>query len=457
MAARVAPPEPCLPIPSARQLAWQRRELIGFVHYTVNAFTGREWGDGSEDPAIFNPLQLDARQWARAFAAGGFQMVILTCKHHDGFCLWPSAQTRHSVASSPWQGGRGDLVRDFSEACRAEGLDFGVYLSPWDRNQATYGDSPAYNAWYLAQLRELLTHYGPLGEVWFDGACGEGPNGRRQVYDFPAYHALVRELQPGACLFSDAGPDVRWVGNERGYASDPNWSTLNRDTFGVGATNEGQTTGHLDGTHWVPAEADVSIRPGWFYHAEEDDQVKSVAQLLEIYYHSVGLNSVLLLNLPPDQRGLVHEIDVARLAEFRAAREAIFATDLAAGASASADPVRGQDPTYGAAQVLDDNPETCWATPDEARSGWLQLTLPATRRVDQILLQEPIALGQRVKRFVVEVRVGGAWQTAGEGQTIGYKRILRFAAQPVEAVRVRILESRACPLLSRVALYATPL
>src|SRR5687768_806764 len=268
--------QPARPAPTPSQILWQEDELALFLHFGVNTFTDREWGDGKESPSIFNPMQLDARQWTRAAKAGGFKAIVLTAKHHDGFCLWPTATTRHSVASSPFRNGNGDVVREFVDACRAEDLRVGLYLSPWDRNHPAYGDTPRYNDVYAAQLTELLTRYGDIHEVWFDGANGEGPNGKRQVYDWPRVWALVRQLQPRAVMFSDAGPDVRWCGNERGIAGEPNWSTVDPSAVPFpGATGPGVIRalqhGDPDGAVWRPAEADTSIRPGWFYHPEEDD------------------------------------------------------------------------------------------------------------------------------------------------------------------------------------------
>src|SRR5690242_12364215 len=304
--------QPARPRPTPSQLAWQRDELAMFLHFGVNTFTDREWGDGQEDPAIFSPSKLDARQWARTARAAGFRAMILTAKHHDGFCLWPSRTTRHTVARSPWRAGGGDVVREFADACRAEGLRPGLYLSPWDRNNPTYGDSPRYNDLYCDQLTELLTNYGTIAEVWFDGANGEGPNGKRQVYDWPRVWGLVRKLQPEAVMFSDAGPDVRWCGNERGTAGDPNWSTVNPSgvTF-PGADGPGIIAalqhGDPTGTVWRPAEVDVSIRPGWFHHAAEDARVRSVDNLVTLYETSVGRNGKLLLNVPPTRDGRLHD------------------------------------------------------------------------------------------------------------------------------------------------------
>ena len=453
---RVEPPAPVLPVPTPRQLAWFQREMIAFAHFTVNTFTDREWGEGTEDPALFNPTALDARQWARACRDGGLRMIVLTAKHHDGFCLWPSKQTTHSVASSPWKGGKGDVVKEVADACRAEGLDFGVYLSPWDRHEPCYGDSPRYNAHYLAQLEELLTGYGKISEVWFDGACGEGPNGKKQVYDFAAYWALVRRLAPDACLFSDAGPDVRWVGNESGYAADPNWSTIDRAAMGIGRTNADQTHGLYGGPDFVPTEVDVSIRPGWFYHAAEDGKVKSLAQLLDIYYASVGMNGVLLLNIPPDRRGLFHENDVARLNEFGAAIRATFREDLARGKKATATNTRGGAAAFAPARALDGDPVTYWAADDGVTAAALEVDLGRPAAFNRALFQEHIALGQRVKAFAFEALVDGQWKELGKGQTIGHKRILRFPDVRAARVRLRILDARACPTLSAVGLYLAP-
>lgn len=325
---------PLRPRPTASQLTWQRDELALFVHFGINTFTDREWGDGTESPSIFNPAALDARQWARAARAAGAKAMILTAKHHDGFCLWPTATTTHSVTSSPWRNGQGDVVREFVDACRAEGLKPGLYCSPWDRNHPTYGDSARYNEVYRAQLTELLTQYGELHEVWFDGANGEGPNGKRQVYDWPRIWERVRTLQPRAVIFSDAGPDVRWIGNERGVAGETCWSTIRSSAVPyIGASGDDVITalqqGHADGDVWRPGETDVSIRPGWFYHAAEDAQVRSVENLVGLYFTSVGRNSKLLLNVPPTRDGLFHATDVDRLRGMASALTAMRAQRLA--------------------------------------------------------------------------------------------------------------------------------
>jgi alpha-L-fucosidase len=440
--------------PSPRQLAWQQMEFQAFVHFGMNTFSNREWGQGAEDPALFNPTDLDARQWLRVFKQAGMKQVILTCKHHDGFCLWPSKYTEHSVKHCPWRGGRGDVVREVADACREAGLKFGIYLSPWDRHEPTYGDSPRYNEFYKNQLAELLTDYGPIGEVWFDGACGEGPNGKRQVYDWDGYIALVRRLQPDAVIFSDAGPDVRWVGNESGQAGETNWSMLRRDEFHPGSPNYPQLTeGHENGTHWLPAECDVSIRPNWFHLPEQDEQLKSVAELVNIYYDSVGRNAVLLLNVPADRRGLIPEGDAKRLAEFRAVLGKTFRTNLASGGLASASSTREGDPRSSPASVLDGDYDTYWTTADGVTTATLTIDLKNPVTFDRVLLQENIRLGQRVRSFAVEAFSAAGPQLIAEGTTIGYKRLLRCPRTETTRLRLTIRDARAVPAISEFGLY----
>jgi alpha-L-fucosidase len=405
-------------LPSAAQLAWQRDELAMFLHFGVNTFTDREWGDGRESPSIFDPARLDARQWARTAKEAGFRAMILTAKHHDGFCLWPTATTRHSVASSPWRGGGGDVVREFVDACAAEGLRAGLYLSPWDRNHPTYGDSSAYNDVYAAQLTELLTRYGRITEVWFDGANGEGPNGRRQVYDWPRVWGIVRRLQPQAVIFSDAGPDVRWCGNERGVAGDPNWSTVDPQVVSYpGQSGSGIEAalqhGHESGTVWRPAEVDVSIRPGWFYHPAQDDKVRTIDNLLGLYFTSVGRNAKLLLNVPPTRDGLIHTVDATRLSGFKAARDRLFAAPLEMRRVALRPPGRA------GAQVE-----------------W-ELARPARPTIAR--LAEDITRGQRVASYRLEGSDGGEWRELAAGTTIGHAKLDRLSdGGPVRRVRLVI-------------------
>ena len=452
--ARAEPPAPLQPVPSARHLAWHEMEYYAFIHFNMNTFTGREWGEGYEDAKQFNPTALDCRQWARTAKEAGMKGIIITAKHHDGFCLWPSKYTEHSVKNSPFRGGKGDVLKELSDACREAGLKFGVYLSPWDRNHPQYG-TPAYNEFFKKQLTEVLTHYGPIFEVWFDGANGEGPNGRKQTYDWPGFIGVVRKYQPNAVIFSDAGPDIRWVGNESGFAGETNWSLLRRDEFYPGTPNtKDLPTGQENGTHWVPAECDVSIRPGWFYHAEEDSRVKSASQLMEIYYRSVGRNGSLLLNLPVDRRGLVHENDAAALMAFRSAREAAFAHDLAHGKRVAASEERGTE--FAARNAVDGRPNSYWATSDGVTDAWLEVDLGHEEMVNRALVQEAITLGQRVEAFSIEAFTSGAWKTVAEGTTIGHKRILRFPSISASKIRLHIKQARACPAISNFSLYHAP-
>lgn len=455
-----APPAPLAPCPSPNQLRWHALETYAFVHFNMNTFTGREWGEGTEDPDLFQPAELDCAQWARVCKRAGLRGIILTAKHHDGFCLWPSAFTEHDVAASSWRGGGGDVVGELAAACRAEGLLFGVYLSPWDRNSPLYGDSERYNRYYVDQLEELLTRYGELFEVWWDGACAEGPNGKRQVYDWELFRSTVRRLQPAAVIFSDVGPDVRWIGNERGFAGETCWGMLSPEGHEPGLAappQEELNQGREDGTHWIPGECDVSIRPGWYYHAEEDGKTKSVAELLEIWHASVGRGANLLLNLPVDRRGLVHERDVARLLEWRAALDALYATDLAPGARASATNVRAGHARFGPENVLDGDPATYWATDDGCSEAALALEFPRRVRCDRVRLEEPLALGQRVRAFELHGRVAGEWRVLASGTTIGAQRVLVFAPVEVEALRVSVTSARACPALASASVFCSSL
>jgi alpha-L-fucosidase len=422
-----------LALPSAAQLTWQRDELAMFLHFGVNTFTDREWGDGREDPAIFDPTRLDARQWARTARSAGFRALILTAKHHDGFCLWPTATTRHSVAASPFRGGSGDVVREFVDACAAEGLRAGLYLSPWDRNHPAYGDSPAYNDVYATQLTELLTRYGTISEVWFDGANGEGPNGRRQVYDWPRVWGLVRRLQPTAVIFSDAGPDVRWCGNERGVAGDPNWSPVDPTVVTFPGQSDDRVGdalqhGHPRGSAWRPAEVDVSIRPGWFYHAAEDGAVRTEDNLVQLYFTSVGRNAKLLLNVPPTRDGMLHATDAARLAGLRARLDAMASSAIPLG-------------------------QVSWRRTSE-RTAVGQWTVRHAEAATVVRLREDIARGQRVARYSLEGDDGRGWRPLASGTTIGHTRLERLAAgAPLRRVRLRVEDAVAPPDPVRLNLY----
>jgi len=405
-----------------------------FLHFGVNTFTDREWGDGHESPSIFDPSRLDARQLTRGARGAGARAVILTAKHHDGFCLWPTRTTQHSVARSPWRSGQGDVVREFVDACRAEQLKAGLYLSPWDRNNPSYGDSPRYNDLYCAQLTELLTQYGPIAEVWFDGANGEGPNGKRQVYDWPRVFGLVRRLQPSAVMFSDAGPDMRWCGNENGVAGDPNWSTVNPDVATYpGASGPGVSEellhGDPAGSVWRPAEVDVSIRPGWFNHEGENARVRSVDNLIDLYFTSVGRNGKLLLNVPPARDGLLHAVDVARLTAFRRRLDTMFEHDLAATARRT------------------------WRVTGP-RSAELELEFGRATPIGITRLQEDIALGQSVAKYTVYGASDDAWRPLARGTTIGYSKLDRFATVSVQRLKVVIEDSLTAPSRLTVKAYA---
>jgi alpha-L-fucosidase len=459
-----APPQAALPVPSERQLAWHEREQYAFIHFTTNTFTGKEWGYGDEQPAIFNPTSFDAEQWAKTIKEAGLKGLILTCKHHDGFCLWPSKYTEHSVKSSPFMGGKGDVVKAASEACRKYGLAFGVYLSPWDRNSAQYA-SPEYIAYYRNQLRELLTGYGEIFEVWFDGANGGDGfyGGAREVrkidgktyYDWANTHSIVRELAPQATMFSDAGPDVRWCGNESGFAGDPCWNLISADTLYPGKPHAEKLLNHGDenGRSWIPVEVDVSIRPGWFYHENEDDKVRTPENLLKLYMSSVGRGANLLLNIPPDRRGLLHDNDIQALKGWKKLLDEAFALNLAAKAKVTADSYRGKSKAYAAANVTDGEKETCWATDDDVLKACLEIDLGKPQKISYVLIQEYIRLGQRVKAFSIEAWKDGCWTSVAKGTTIGYKRIVEVPPVEAQKIRVSIVEAKACPVISNVEVY----
>jgi alpha-L-fucosidase len=453
------------PTPSSRQLAWHRLETYGFIHFTTNTFTDLEWGYGDESPGVFNPTALDCRQWVQVAKDGGLKGLILTCKHHDGFCLWPSQFTGHSVKHSPWRGGQGDVVRELSDACREAGLKFGVYLSPWDRNHPLYG-TPAYVNYYRDQLRELLTRYGPVFEVWHDGANGGdgfygGGRETRKIdastyYGWPATWDLVRQLQPEAVIFSDAGPDIRWVGNESGVGSETTWCTYNPAGRYPGSPgSEDFGTGHEGGTHWVPPETDVSIRPGWFYHAHEDDAVKTVAQLTDIYFQSVGRGTSLLLNLPPDRRGLIHETDATHLRQWRAMLDRTFEHDFARDAAVTASGAYA--PEFAPTHLTDGDPDTFWAAAVGELTAEIYLVFPQPITFNIFQAQETIALGQRVRRWSLESQtLEGGWQPIIVGTTLGYKRLARFAPATTQHIRFQLTNCLAAPILTSISLFHNP-
>lgn len=453
-------------VPSPRQLRWQKLELTAFFHFGINTFTNQEWGSGKEDPAIFNPSSLDAGQWVRVAKDAGFKQVILTAKHHDGFCLWPTKTTLHSVASSPWKNGQGDVVKEMAKACKAYGMGFGIYLSPWDRNAAVYGTSE-YNNFFEAQLSELLTNYGRIDEVWFDGANGEGPNGKKQVYDFDSWYKLIRRLQPSAVI-AIMGPDVRWVGTESGYGRNTEWSVVpannldasaiaNNSQTGIAFKPQGDMTGddlggrnkifNAKGLVWYPAETDVSIRPGWFYHPEENEKVKSPQKLLDIYFNSVGKNSVLLMNIPPGKDGLINDADIKNLEEWKRLQNEIFNKNFAAGAT-----VISSNGIHAKA-ILDGNYNTYWTTKGKDTSAVIELVLKDKYSFNVLMLQENISVGQRIEKFIVEYWNGTEWAKVTEGTTIGYKRLLQFDPVTANKIRLKIISSRLNPTIAEMGLY----
>ncbi|HZL09162.1 MAG TPA: alpha-L-fucosidase [Prolixibacteraceae bacterium] len=461
---KVAPPAAIGPVPSQKQLDWHNMEMNAFIHFTMNTFTDKEWGFGDESPELFNPTDFDADQWVSVLKETGFQGVILTCKHHDGFCLWPTKYSDHNISKSPFQGGKGDIVKAVSDACKKHGLKFGVYLSPWDRNRADYGEA-SYIEYYRNQLKELFTNYGPVFEMWFDGANGGdgyygGANEMRKIdrstyYDWPTTLNLVREIQPEVLFFSDAGPDLRWVGNEEGHVNTTNWNTISTDSIYAGKSGieELLGTGSEDGKSWVPAEVNTSIRPGWFWHESENDKVKSPETLFKLYMESVGRGSTMLLNVPPDKRGLFHENDIAALRGMKKLIDECFSTDLALGSTVNATEVRGDAAEFGAGNVVDANPETYWATNDSTKTGSLEIDLKVQKEIYFVQIEEYIQLGQRVKSFKVEAMENNEWKEIANGTTIGKKRILEIDPLTTSQVKITITDAKACPVISTVSIF----
>lgn len=461
---KVLPPDPILPIPEPKQVEWQQMETYAFIHFGLNTFNDREWGYGDTDPKVFNPTNLDCDQWAQTLVKAGMKGVILTAKHHDGFCLWPFEGTDYSVKNSPWKNGQGNVVKELSEACKKYGLKFAVYLSPWDRHQANYG-TPEYLPYFYAQLHDLLTNYGPVFEVWFDGANGgDGWYGgakdirtidRKNYYNYPRIYEMLDSIQPQAIIFSDGGPGCRWVGNEKGFAGATNWSFLRKGEVHPGYDKSYELQyGHPDGNQWVPAECDVSIRPGWFYHPEEDDRVKSPDQLVDLYYRSVGNNATLLLNFPVDRRGLIHPVDSANAVRFHEMIQQQLKTNLVAGMIPKVSNERGGD--FVASALTDDNFDTYWATEDGVTTADIEFSFDTPTRMNRMMLQEYIPLGQRVKAFVVEYLDKDTWlpvKLNEETTTIGYKRLLRFETVETKGIRIRITDARGPLCLSSVGVY----
>ena len=470
-AASAKAPAPYGPLPSERQLRWHEMEVYAFIHFSPNTFTDREWGNGDEDPSVFNPPAFDADAIAAALKAGGMTGAILTAKHHDGLCLWQTDATDHSLKKSSWRGGKGDVVKDLSEAVRRAGMKFGVYLSPWDRNSALYG-RPEYVMTYRQQLRELLTRYGPIYEVWHDGANGGsgyygGANetrriDRRTYYDWPATWELERSLQPDAIIWCEIGPDIRWVGNESGYANDTCWETYNPigpdgGPAAPGYSRAGQEggTGHRNGAQWLPPECNTSIRPGWFWHERENARVKSPAQLMNLYYRSVGRGGCFLLNVPPDRRGLVHENDAASLRGFNAMVKGTFRQNLAEKAKVAASNVRAKGAkAFGPRNLLDGDRYTYWSTDDAVLTAEVTFDLGKPVKFNVARLRENIKLGQRVDAFALDQWKDGAWAAFAEATSIGSCRLVRTKEDiTTNRVRLRITKAAVCPALSDFGLF----
>ena len=461
----VKAPAPLLPLPEQKQVDWQRMETYAFIHFGLNSFCDREWGYGDTDPKMFNPKRLDCEQWVNTLMAAGMKGVILTAKHHDGFCLWPFEGNDYNVSKSPWRNGKGNVVKELSEACKKHGLKFAVYLSPWDRSRADYG-SPSYVDYFHSQLRDLLTNYGPVFEVWFDGANGgDGYYGgardkrtidRKNYYNYPRIYQILDSLQPQAVVFSDGGPGCRWVGNEKGFAGETNWAFIPKNTVYPGYPNYPELQfGYPDGDQWTAAECDVSIRPGWFYHPVEDDKVKSPEQLADLYYRSVGHNATLLLNFPVDRNGLINPIDSANAVNFHKLIQRELGNNLVAGMKPKVSNERGGQ--FAAQALTDGSWDTYWATGDGVTSADITFTFKKARKMNRIMLQEYIPLGQRVKKFAVEwLDKNGTWKAVEQGEettTIGYKRLLRFLTVETKGLRVRILDSRGPICMNNIGVY----
>ncbi len=458
-------------IPSLRQLEWQKLEMYAFCHFGTNTFTGREWGDGTAPASIFNPKKLDARQWAKEIKNAGLRGIILTCKHHDGFCLWQSDYTDYCMKNSPYKNGKGDIAKEVSDACREYGLKFGVYLSPWDRHEATYGTGEEYNTYFKNQLTELATKYGDIFCFWFDGACGEGKNGKKQVYDWNSYFSLIRELQPDAVI-NICGPDVRWCGNEAGKTRESEWSVVpafvgNQDYTAEHSQQEDntefakkvdETTQDLGSRKaiegctsfiWYPAEVDVSIRPGWFYHRREDFKVKSLKKLMHIYWGSVGGNSSLLLNIPPNKDGLIAKADIRVLRKFGKELRKEFAENLAKDCVITASSQFSED----------NNPNNIitesgyWQCGENDKNPEIEIAFNTPIVADKIVLKENIATGQQIESFDVFADDGKGYKKLCSSTIIGAKRICRFKKQTVKKIKIKITSYRVKATLNSVELY----
>jgi alpha-L-fucosidase len=455
------PPASVGPVPSENQLRWQEMEYYSFIHFSLNTYTDQSWGFGDEDINLFNPTELDCRQWARICKEAGMKGIIITAKHHSGFCLWPSEYTEYSVKNAPWKDGKGDVIRELAEACEEFGLKLGIYVSPWDRNHPEYGN-PEYITYFRNQIRELLTNYGPIFEIWFDGANGGtgyygGANENRKIdrttyYDWQPTYKMIRELQPDIVIWNDGGDraDLRWVGTEAGYVGETNWSLL--DSLGEvpwAMLHHGLENGNA----WVPAEVNTSIRPEWFYHPSEDGKVKTLPHLMDSYYKSIGRNGTFLLNFPVMPDGLIHHADEKAALDLAQAVKQAFAVNLAANKKAIATNVRGNSKKFEAIKAFDNNTDTYWATDDSVTAAKLTIDFGQPTIFNRFMAQEYIRLGQRVKSFTVEAQVGDEWIEIAQATTIGYKRILRFPTIQATRLRFNITGSKACPIISNIGIY----
>lgn len=439
------------PLPSRQQLAWHDMEFYFFMHFGPNTFTDKEWGHGDEPEEIFNPSQLDCRQWVKVAKEAGAKGIIITAKHHDGFCLWPSKYSKHTVRESKWKNGKGDVLKELSQACKEQGLKFGVYISPWDRNHPDYG-TEKYNDVFVNMMKELFTNYGPIWELWWDGANGEGPNGKKQVYDWRRFENTVRQLSPATVIFSDIGPDIRWVGNESGIAGKTNWNYLDTAGYkrGLGApANDTLQQGNVFGKNWIPAECDVSIRPGWFWHANEDSQVKSPERLFDLYLKSVGRGANLLLNVPPDNRGLIHEKDVETLLGFKKLRDENFDANLLKQANSYWDFLE-EDVMPDSLQVraISLSPKIYSIN---VENFVVQLQQPV--RINCIVLREAIHLGQTIRKFRMIMYNKDKVVKEITGTTVGRKRILTFPASTITSFKVFLEDAKGNDNISGVAAY----